>query len=40
MFYLDIDIGTKHRLIAFKPPLNFNIFILLLYGHTGSQLQY
>ena len=21
-----IDIGTKHRLIAFKRPLNFNIF--------------
>ena len=38
---IDIDIGTKHRLVAFKRPLILYIFrfTLQIHGHTGSQIS-
>ena len=38
---IDIYIGTKHRLVAFKRRLIFYIyrFTLHIHGHTGSQIS-
>ena len=39
---IDIAMGTNHRIIAFKLPLNFSVFLFTLqvYGHTGCLFQY
>ena len=34
--FIDVDIGTKHRLVAFMHPLNVNLFQFLCYSFVDT----